>query len=51
VAALARQAGFDEARVERRDLEAYARQAAIPEAQLRLFRGPGAPFLIARKRP
>jgi len=47
--ALARQAGFGEAHVVRRDLEPYARQAGIPEAQLFMFRGPGAPFLIARK--
>jgi SAM-dependent methyltransferase len=46
---LAVAAGFTGARVERRDLEQYAREAGVPEEGLPLFRGAGAPFLLARK--
>lgn len=45
---LARAAGFVQARVVRRDLEPYAREAGVPEEHLPLFTGPGAPFLLAR---
>jgi len=47
---LGREAGFVDVRVERRDLSGYAREAGVPEAHLALFSGPGAPFLLARKR-
>lgn len=46
---LARDAGFSDARVERRDLLPFAKQAGVPEDALPLFAGPGAPFLLARK--
>ena len=46
---LARKAGFLEVRVVRRSLEAFAREAGVPEAHLPLFQGPGAQFLLARK--
>ena len=46
--ALATAAGFSDARVERRDLEAHARASGVPEEHLDLFRG-GARFLFARK--
>ena len=46
---LAREAGFERARVVRRDLEAFAREAGVPEDALALFSGRGAPFLLARK--
>ena len=46
---LARAAGFDDVQVVRRDMEPHAREAGVPEAHLGLFRGPGGPFLIARK--
>ena len=46
---LALAAGFTDARVERRDLEQYAREAGVPEEHLDLFRGNGASFLFARK--
>lgn len=45
---LAVDAGFKDARVERRELLAYAKQVGVPEEHLPLFAG-GAPFLIARK--
>lgn len=47
---LAREAGFDDVRVEWRPLEAHAREVGIPEEHLALFAGPGSPFLLARKR-
>jgi|SRR5579859_1043753 len=47
--ALARAAGFSDVQVVRRDLEPFAREAGIPPERLGLFRGLGAPFLIARK--
>lgn len=47
--ALAIAAGFSDARVERRDLEQYARESGVPEEHLPIFRGAGAPFLYARK--
>ena len=46
---LGRDAGFATVRVERRSLEAYAREAGVPEAHLELFEGPGPRFLLARK--
>ena len=45
---LALDAGFAEARVVRRNLLEYAREAGVPEEHLALFENP-APFLIARK--
>jgi SAM-dependent methyltransferase len=49
---LGRDAGFDDVRVIRRDLEPYAREAGVPEEHLALFAGEdnGARFLLARKR-
>jgi SAM-dependent methyltransferase len=50
--ALARQAGFADARVIRRDLEPFAREAGVPEAHLPLFaagEAGGARFLLARR--
>jgi SAM-dependent methyltransferase len=47
---LAREAGLAEVRVERRDLEAYARAAGVPDEHLELFAGPSTRFLFARKR-
>jgi len=47
--ALARAAGFSEVTVVRRDMEPFAREAGIPAAHLAMFRGPGGPFLIAKK--
>src|SRR5579864_5261266 len=44
---LAEAAGFARAKVVRRELLAFARQAGVPEAHLALFAGPGAPFLLA----
>ena len=44
-----RAAGFAEVRVVRRSLEAYAREAGVPEEHLPLFGGAGSPFLLARK--
>ena len=46
---MAEEAGFAQARVVRRDLEPFARQAGIPEEHLALFAGTGTPFLLARK--
>jgi SAM-dependent methyltransferase len=46
---LAVDAGFDNATVVRRDLEPFARQVGVPKEHLPLFRGDGAPFLLARK--
>lgn len=45
---LAIDAGFQNAKVERRELLAFAKQVGVPEEHLPLFAG-GAPFLIARK--
>ncbi len=47
---LAVQAGFEQARVIRRDLELFARKVGIPEDAIALFSGPGARFLIAHKK-
>jgi SAM-dependent methyltransferase len=49
--ALGRQAGFDEVRVVRRDMEAYAREAGVPEEHLPLFSGQegASRFLLARR--
>ena len=46
---LAIDAGFSDARVVRRDLLPYAREAGVPEEHLALFATGGAPFLLARK--
>lgn len=46
---LAVASGFTDARVERRDLEQYAREAGVPEEALALFHGAGTSFLFARK--
>jgi SAM-dependent methyltransferase len=46
---LGRDAGFDEVRVERHELEPHARAAGVPEEDLPFFAGPGTPFLVARK--
>ena len=45
---LAHQAGFTSVSVVHRDLEAYAREAGVPEEYLPLFAG-GTPFLLTRK--
>lgn len=45
---LAIDAGFQNAKVERRELLAFAKLVGVPEEHLPLFAG-GAPFLIARK--
>ena len=50
--ALGREAGFADARVVQRDLQAFAREAGVPEEALPLFaagKGGGARFLLARK--
>ena len=46
---LARDAGFDNAKVVWRELLPFARQAGVPEEHLALFAGAGAPFLLAQK--
>jgi SAM-dependent methyltransferase len=49
---LGRRAGFEEARVVRRDLEPFAREVGVPQEHLALFAagtGGGARFLLARK--
>jgi len=46
---LARQAGFEEVRVVRRELETFARESGVPEEHLPLFAG-GDQFLLARRR-
>ncbi len=46
---LAREAGFAEVNVVRRDLAPFARSSGVPEEHLALFEGPGARFLLARK--
>ncbi len=46
---LARKAGFKNVRVERRDLEKFAREVGVPEEHLPLFAGQGTRFLLARK--
>lgn len=46
---LAHDAGLQQARVVRRDLEPYAREAGVPEEHLPLFAGARTRFLIARK--
>src|SRR5688572_8714570 len=49
-AQLARDAGFDNVQVVRRDLEQYAREAGVPEEHVPMFAG-AEPFLVARKNP
>jgi SAM-dependent methyltransferase/uncharacterized protein YndB with AHSA1/START domain len=46
---LGREAGFDEVKVERHELEPYAREVGVPEEHVQYFSGPGTPFLVARK--
>jgi SAM-dependent methyltransferase len=46
---LAAASGFAKARVVRRDLLPFAKQAGIPEEDLSLFAGAGTPFLLAEK--
>jgi SAM-dependent methyltransferase len=46
---LGRSAGFGSVSVVRRDMEQYAKDAGVPEEHLVLFKGPGGPFMIARK--
>ncbi len=45
---LAREAGFGDVRVERREMLTHARAVGVPEEALPLFAGPGAPFVLAR---
>lgn len=47
---LARDAGFGDVHVVRRDVEQFAREAGVPEEHLPLFAGPGEQFLLARNR-
>ncbi|MFN2431950.1 MAG: methyltransferase domain-containing protein [Gemmatimonadota bacterium] len=49
--ALGSRAGFEEVRVIRRDLHAFAREAGVPEEHLSLFAGPGhgGRFLLAHR--
>ena len=52
LARLGREAGFTDVRVLRRDLEAFARDAGVPEEHLPLFAskpGEGARFIVARR--
>ena len=49
LSALADQAGLDEVRVVRRDLEPHARRAGVPDEHIPLFAGHGAPYLLARR--
>lgn len=46
---LARDAGFNDIRVEHADLEGFAREAGVPEEHVPLFAGRGARFLLARR--
>jgi SAM-dependent methyltransferase len=46
---LARGAGFEEVRVERPNLEQFAREAGVPEEALQLFSERAGQLLIARK--
>ncbi len=46
---LARDAGFDNAKVVRKELLPFARKAGVPEEALPLFAGSGTPFLLAQK--
>ncbi len=46
---LGRRAGFESARVERRPVERFAREAGVPGEHLPMFAGPGPEFLLARK--
>lgn len=47
---LGRSAGFAVVRAVRREVEAYAREAGVPEEHLPLFAGRGPRFLLARKK-
>ena len=46
---LGQEAGFQDARVVRRELEQFARESGVPPEHIVLFSGPGAPFLLGRK--
>jgi SAM-dependent methyltransferase len=46
---LAREAGFADVRVVRRDLEPFAREVGVPAEHLPLFAGRGAQFLLVRR--
>lgn len=46
---LAHAAGFERVGVERRSLEAFAREVGVPEEHWSMFAGPGPLFLFARK--
>ncbi len=48
---LASAAGFSEVRVERPDLEPYARDAGLPEDAMALFPGTGGAQLLVAGRP
>lgn len=48
---LASAAGFTQVRVERPDLEAYARETGLPEDAMALFRGSGGAQLLVARRP
>lgn len=47
--ALGQQAGFEQVRAVRRDLERFAREAGVPDEHLPLFSGPGTRFLLGRR--
>ena len=49
LAALGRDAGFQDVRIIRPDLEPFAREAGVPEEHLPLFAGSATRFLLARK--
>lgn len=49
LAKIGREAGFDDVRVVRRDLEPFAREVGVPEEQVPLFSG-DTRFLLARRR-
>lgn len=49
LAQLARDAGFREVQVVRRELLEFAREAGVPEEHLPLFAGPDTRFLLARR--
>lgn len=49
LAELGHKAGLEQVQVVRRSLEAFAREAGVPEEHLPLFAGAGGQFLLARK--
>jgi SAM-dependent methyltransferase len=48
LARIAREAGFAQVRVVRRDLAKFAQEVGVPQERISLFKGPGAQFLLAR---